>query len=233
MLVLCVYAGSIPYGNIAEADYLIGKFDPSQHPDLFIHITSIPTNYPMWFRRDAFAAFEWMYNEMMRENPSLPANLPIVSALRNLTSQATIWNNKWNGAYKNISNPVLRGLGIMEWSSMPGTSRHHWGTDLDFYSLENSDFDHGPGKIIYTWLHANAYKFGFCQPYTAGRCAGYNEERWHWSYVPVSGPLRKAWNTVYGDTTICHWASQVSFEGAKSVGIMASAFVNTINEQCL
>lgn len=105
--------------------------------------------------------------------------------------------------------------------------------DLDFYSLENGDFDHGIGKIIYTWMTANAYKYGFCQPYTAGRCAGYNEERWHWSYYPISSVLRRAWNRVYGDTTICLWSSKVDFLGAQSVGIMASAYVNTINPSCL
>lgn len=221
------------YGNVPEEDYLIGKFDATQHAGIFTQITSIPTSYPMWLRRDALSSFERLYKDMLSQNPSLPTNLPIVSALRNLTYQGGIWDRKWDGQYGNISNPVLRGLGILEYSAMPGTSRHHWGTDLDFYSLDNSDFDHGIGKIIYTWMQVNAYKYGFCQPYTAGRCAGYNEERWHWSYVPVSSSLRRAWNRVYGDTTICLWSSKVDFKGAKAVGIMASAYVNTINNQCL
>lgn len=233
VLVCYASAQSGVYGNIPKEDYLIGKFDATQHPDLFLQITSIPTSYAMWMRRDAFSAFSNLYSDMLAENPTLPRTLPIVSALRNLTYQGGIWNRKWNGAYKNITNPVLRGLGIMEWSAMPGTSRHHWGTDLDFYSLENGDFEHGAGLVIYTWMKANAHKYGFCQPYTSGRCAGYNEERWHWSYLPVSTRLRNDWNTAYGDTSICKWASKVEFEGAKAVGIMASAYVNTINLACL
>lgn len=118
------------YGTIDEADYLIGKFDPSAHPEIFTPISSIPTNYPMYFRRDALNNFEALYHDMLKDNPELPKNLPIVSATRNLTSQKNIWEGKWNGSYKNITNPVLRGLAILEYSSMPGTSRHHWGTDL-------------------------------------------------------------------------------------------------------
>lgn len=221
------------YGKIEKEDYLIGKFDATKNPDLFMQITDIKTGYPMWFRRDAYAAFKRMYDDMLAANPTLPKDLTIISALRNVTAQATIWNRKWNGEYSKIENPVVRGLGIMEWSSMPGTSRHHWGTDLDFFSLNNSDFDHGYGKIIYSWFKANAKNYGFCQPYTAGRCAGYNEERWHWSFFPVSSPLLIAWNSLYGTSSICNWASRVSFDGAKSVSVLASAYVNTISSDCL
>ena len=35
---------------------------------------------------------------------------------------------------------------IMKYSSMPSTSRHHWGTDIDLNSLENSYFEKGEGK---------------------------------------------------------------------------------------
>ena len=36
-------------------------------------------------------------------------------------------------------------------------------------------------------------KFGFCQTYTekreGGRLTGYNEEKWHWSYMPIAKQL--------------------------------------------
>ena len=75
---------------------------------------------------------------------------------------------------------------------MPGTSRHHWGTDIDLNNLEPSWFKSGEGAKIYAWLDAHANEFGFCQPYTKkgeDRPFGYNEEHWHWSYVPISKPL--------------------------------------------
>jgi LAS superfamily LD-carboxypeptidase LdcB len=82
----------------------------------------------------------------------------------------------------------------MRYSSMPGTSRHHWGTDLDFISVEPEDWTHGEGLRIYNWLCANAHKFGFFQPYTADPTrTGYAEERWHWSYAPLSKPYLEAY----------------------------------------
>ena len=72
---------------------------------------------------------------------------------------------------------------------MPGSSRHHWGTDVDLNSFDNSWFEAGPGLNIYNWLSKHAREYGFCQPYSAGRPAGYLEERWHWSYMPVSQKL--------------------------------------------
>lgn len=71
---------------------------------------------------------------------------------------------------------------------MPATSRHHWGTDIDLISLNNSYFDKGKGKKEYEWLKMNANNFGFYQVYTNkknGR-TGYNLEKWHWSYLPLA-----------------------------------------------
>jgi len=31
------------------------------------------------------------------------------------------------------------------------SSRHHWGTDIDIYSLNNVDFLSGEGRDIYKW----------------------------------------------------------------------------------
>lgn len=74
---------------------------------------------------------------------------------------------------------------------MPTTSRHHWGTDTDINSVDPEYFDVEPGLSEYKWLRANAYKFGFCQPYNAKniRPIGYNEEKWHWSFMPISKKL--------------------------------------------
>lgn len=123
--------------------------------------------------------------------------LVIKSAARNFNYQRGIWERKWTGARKvdgkNLAkampDPVQRALKILENSSMPGSSRHHWGTDIDLNSFNNSYFRSGKGKREYDWLVANAAQFGFCQPYTlkgAGRNTGYNEERWHWTYMPLS-----------------------------------------------
>ena len=88
-----------------------------------------------------------------------------------------------------IPNVAERATEILKYSSMPGTSRHHWGTDIDVNSLSPSYFESGKGKKEYEWLRDNAYEFGFCQVYSEKgneREYGYEEEKWHWSYIPIA-----------------------------------------------
>jgi len=75
---------------------------------------------------------------------------------------------------------------------MPGTSRHHWGTDIDLNNFNNAWFEKGDGLELFIWLEKNAHAYGFCRPYTKKdmeRPDGYNEEKWHWSYMPLSQKL--------------------------------------------
>src|SRR5690606_39172936 len=117
---------------------------------------------------------------------------------RNFQAQKKIWEDKWSGTRRiesgeNLAettpDPTERARKILRYSSMPGSSRHHWGTDIDINNFENDWFTSGEGLKLYNWMKANAGTYGFCQPYSAGRPYGYLEERWHWSYMPVSAPL--------------------------------------------
>ena len=85
---------------------------------------------------------------------------------------------------------------ILQASSAPGISRHHWGTDFDIFSVEPQEWlIAGPGANLldeYRWLRGNASMYGFIQSFTslsAANVPGYMEERWHWSYWPVSQAL--------------------------------------------
>ncbi len=114
---------------------------------------------------------------------------------------------------------------------MPGTSRHHWGTDFDLNNLTNSYFSRGEGKVIYAWLKKNAGKYGFCQPYTAGREEGYNEERWHWSYIPLARIFLREWNSLY-EKKKGLFTGEGSFLGSGSSSRFAPVYVNSINRKC-
>lgn len=179
--------------------YLMGQFDPAAHPD-FVKVDDKYTDGDTYhLRKDTYAAFQKMWEAAMADG----IKLVIISATRNFDRQKMIWEAKWTGARKienganaaeKYPDPVTRALKILEYSSMPGTSRHHWGTDVDLNDLDNYTFEMGPGKPVYEWLSQNASIFGFCQPYSAKgpeRPEGYNEEKWHWSYMPVSEPLTK------------------------------------------
>lgn len=179
-------------------DYLMGKFDPATHPD-FVKINSNhTTKNNIYMRKDAYDAFVKMHDAAQKDG----IKLNIISSTRNFSSQKSIWEAKWNGERlvegKNlatdIKDSIERARIILRFSSMPGTSRHHWGTDIDINELNDEYFLSGSGKKEYEWLVSNAYKFGYYQPYTPKgpeRPNGYEEEKWHWTYLPISKILVK------------------------------------------
>ncbi len=170
--------------------YLTGRFDPDQHPDFVL----IPSEYAdragLYLRQEALEAFIKMNTAAKKDGIALK----IISATRNFVAQKRIWEEKWTGKRPvtgtanilQIKDPVKRAELILLYSSMPGTSRHHWGTDVDLNALNNEYFTTGAGLKTYQWLLTHAADYGFCQPYNAGRVNGYQEEKWHWSYLPVS-----------------------------------------------
>lgn len=207
----CLEVERVPVGaidrasNVADSDtltseelhYLTGKFELEDHPDFIRIPPEYATSGSMFMRREALAAFEAMYLAALEEG----IRLRIVSAGRNFERQKQIWEAKWTGRTlvegginlaETVADPVERAMRILRFSSMPGTSRHHWGTDIDLNHLENSWFEHGEGARIYAWLQTHAPTFGFCQPYTSKgdhRPYGYEEEKWHWTFMPISQPL--------------------------------------------
>ena len=183
-----------------DKNYLLGKFSPEKDPRFSKlrneHASGAAIGGVL--RRETYEAFVRMEEEAKKEG----IHLVIVSATRNFEIQKKIWENKWNGKVivegKNLTtvkDPVERAKIILHYSSMPGSSRHHWGTDMDLNSLENPYFESGIGLKTYLWLQAHASQYGFCQPFTSksnGR-TGYEEEKWHWSYLPLSKGLLESY----------------------------------------
>ncbi|MBX2956413.1 MAG: M15 family metallopeptidase [Cyclobacteriaceae bacterium] len=179
-----------------DKNYLLGKFNPYQDAR-FVQLADQYTGGSAkgaYLRKETYEAFIRMAEAAKADG----VNLIIISATRNYFQQKAIWERKWM-AEASIKNEADRAKKILLFSSMPGTSRHHWGTDMDLNDLNNEYFDSGEGLKIYEWLKAHAHEYGFCQPYTSkvnGR-TGYEEERWHWSYTPLSIPLLEAYkNTI-------------------------------------
>jgi hypothetical protein len=111
---------------------------------------------------------------------------------------------------------------------MPSTSRHHWGTDIDLNSLSNSYFESGKGKKEYKWLVENANNYGFYQVYTekSSRRTGYNLERWHWSYMPLSIKYLAFYNNQVDYSDISRFDGS---ELAEALNIIPN-YVNGISE---
>lgn len=219
-----------------DTDYCMGKFEPKKHVDFVL----IPIQYAdregMYLRKDVLFAFKSMFDAAQKDGISLQ----IRSATRNFNYQKGIWERKWTGSTllsdgtnvaKDIQNPADKALKILEYSSMPGTSRHHWGTDIDLNSFNNTFFEKGEGKLIYDWLTKNAATYGFCQPYTPkgpNRPHGYNEEKWHWTYQPLGSEITEFARKNLTNNMI------TGFEGAETANDIdvVGKYVLGINQRC-
>lgn len=158
--------------------YLLGKFKPA-NDSLYV---TVPSKYCImrteYLHKDVLNDYISMYEAASLEG----INLGIISAHRNFDVQKWLWNQR----FYNSNNPVAVAKSILRYLAMPGTSRHHWGTDIDMLSTKLNYFETEIGKKSYQWLLDNAANYGFYQVYTANRETGYNEEKWHWSYMPVA-----------------------------------------------
>ena len=216
-------------------DELIGKVNPATDADFTKIESKYTTKSNIYLRKDAYIAFKEMHAAALKDG----INLKIVSAARPFNHQKSIWEAKWTGARKvggkdlsqAMPNGKDRALEILKFSSMPGTSRHHWGTDIDLNNLENSWFETGEGLKIYKWLQDNALVYGYCQTYTpkgADRPHGYEEEKWHWSYLPISMDMVQQYQKFLKDTDIAGFKGS---ETATEIGIVEK-YVLGINPSC-
>ena len=221
------------FGPVKEEDYLRGRFNPEKHP-LFVKLGDhgIPCDRPHYLRKEAAAALKKMYIAMKKDLPGV--KFWVQSSTRNWNSQKAIWERRWKGiATKNKkATDADIAAAILRSSSMPGTSRHHWGTDFDINVLKNDYYEKGDGAKLYQWLKKHAGDYGFCKPYSAGRTAGYMEERWHWSYLPLASDFQKRWNDLFGETPE-DIISDGRFQGAEGAIADAPEYVNSIDESCL
>ncbi len=130
------------------------------------------------------------------------------SSFRDFDAQALIWNRKFRGERTlynrdgRIVDPASltdaqKVDAILAWSALPGTSRHHWGTEIDVFDqaaipegyrvllLPEEFASTGVFRRLALWLDANLARFGFFRPYDRDR-GGVSPEPWHISYAPIS-----------------------------------------------
>jgi LAS superfamily LD-carboxypeptidase LdcB len=136
------------------------------------------------------------------------------SSFRDFSRQLTIWNGKFSGQRPMVDasgqpvdvrelSPLERVDAILQWSALPGSSRHHWGTDVDLIDaratppgyrvqLTPEEFVRGgPFAPLGDWLERNAARFGFFRPFR-GVLSGVRPEPWHFSFAPVAENARRA-----------------------------------------
>ncbi|MDA0677809.1 MAG: M15 family metallopeptidase [Bacteroidetes bacterium] len=120
-----------------------------------------------------------------------------VSSYRSYQRQKDIFESKYDRFIKEGLAPSDALEKIVEYSTIPGTSRHHWGTDIDIIQggvavqgdvLLEEHFDtDGAFSELQDWLTDHASKYGFYVVYTNNENRkGFKYEPWHLSYKPES-----------------------------------------------
>ncbi len=222
--------------NQDTIDYIMGHFDPGKDSRFTLIDIQYADRAGLYMRKEAYDAFVKMYDAALANG----IKLIIRSATRNFNYQKGIWERKWTGETKlsqglnaatQFSDPVQRALEILKNSSMPGSSRHHWGTDIDFNSFENNWFESGEGLKLFNWLEQHAPDYGFCRPYTSkddSRPDGYNEEKWHWSYTPIANDYTKYAKSHLKDNMI------IGFQGSETAPLISvvDKYVLGIHSHC-
>ena len=171
------------YTNYTTAD-LIGKGNP----------TMVGKDYKLL--PEVAKQFELMKSEAQKAG----FKIHVVSSYRNYTYQNGIWERKYkaNQAKKIAAKQNIDK--IIEYSTIPGTSRHHWGTDLDIIDatkgipsdpLNEKHFNVGGSMYKFKlWLDENASKYGFYLVYTDNvNRKGFKYEPWHFTYKAISKPM--------------------------------------------
>lgn len=154
------------------------------------------SNNPYNLRGEVYTAFKKMQQAARKDS----IEIKVVSAFRSYEHQQRIWNRKFKKFTNAGLSDTLAVKKILEYSTIPGTSRHHWGTDIDIVQKTNqkinsqlltSNFDEdGPYIKLKKWLDNNARKFGFKLIYTNDpNRKGFYFEPWHFTYFPTSSKM--------------------------------------------
>jgi LAS superfamily LD-carboxypeptidase LdcB len=174
-------------------DELIGKGN----------VNIVGDSYTSKMHRDTAVALKSMREAAALEN----IKIEVVSAYRSFQRQKEIFEGKYVRFTSEGLTPLKAIEKIIAYSTIPGTSRHHWGTDIDIIDgnaprpksvLQPKNF-HGKGPFckLKEWLNVHSESFGFYEVYTDNpHRKGFEYEPWHFSYAPISKPMLVAYREL-------------------------------------
>ena len=194
---------------------LLGRITPSA--PLFTEVPIMSASRPgINLRTEVLNAFYDLKQAAEDED----IELIILSGTRTFLHQKSIWERKWERPRYMGWADLEKTRDILSYSSMPGTSRHHWGTDIDLNSFENDYFESGEGLMVYEFLNRCASEFGFYQVYTEKNTTsrtGYEEEKWHWSYLPIANEMLEEYNYLISTEDIEGFKGSSSADSLKII----------------
>lgn len=184
---------NLVFSNSAEisTEELLGKGSPNLYGN----------NYQL--QKEAHEAFIKMQKAAQADG----ITIQIVSSYRSFEHQQRIWNRKFKHFTHQGSTPEEAIYKIIEYSTIPGTSRHHWGTDIDIIDatpppptsllLPSNYYGNGVYTPLREWMEKNSKKFNFHMVYTNDeKRKGFKHEPWHFSYAPLSIPYLKKYRKL-------------------------------------
>lgn len=186
---------TIPSMAFSFQDRLTEELIGKGNPDVFGEGFSL--------RKEAYDAYLKMSEAAAKKGIKIKA----VSSYRTYAHQNRIWERKYKQFTSYGLSPTDAINKIVEYSTIPGTSRHHWATDIDIID-DNATYSgdvlvaekfHGEGPFckLKEWLDKNANRFGFYIVYTDNpKRKGFKYEPWHYSYAPISKPMLKEYRKL-------------------------------------
>lgn len=164
-------------------------------------------------------------------------DLKIVSSYRNFQRQERIFERKFITYTDDGMEPLAAIDKIIEYSTIPGTSRHHWGTDIDIidgYRKVEGDVlvpekfgAGGPFEDFKNWMDENSETYDYHLVYTdEPKRRGFKYEPWHYSYAPISIPMLEAFRSK----NIVQLLQKETFYGAEhfTIGFLKNYIQNNI-----
>ncbi len=165
-------------------------------------------------------------------------DLKIISSYRSYERQRQIFERKFLTYTEEQGMDPLAAIDkIIEYSTIPGTSRHHWGTDMDVidgYPRTEGDVlvpekfgEGGPFENFKKWMDEHANRYDFHLVYTDNpKRRGFKYEPWHYSYAPLSKPMLEA----FRGKNIVQLLQYEDFEGAEhfTIGFLKNYIQNHI-----
>lgn len=179
-------------------------------------------------------------------------DLKLASGFRNFDQQLRIWNDKATGKRQvldenenpiNISfidkNELL--FSILRWTALPGSSRHHWGTDFDIFDAAAIDDNYtlqltvketkknGPFEKFYRWLdqYLKSEPNDFFRPYEDD-LGGVSVEPWHLSYRPMAKVYCEALSLSLIEATIKSSEIALKEEILKNINEIYVRFIKNV-----
>ena len=167
--------------TLIPVEELVGKFKP----ELF--------GIEYYLRLEAHEALLQMQKAAEKDS----IKIYVVSSYRGYEHQKKLWNKKFKKALEEGLTNAEALARCMEFSAIPGTSRHHWGTEVDLIDiyrpvlekpLEQKEFEVGGNfEKLNAWLTLHANEYGFWAVYDNNPARkGFHFEPWHFSFIPLA-----------------------------------------------